>query len=93
MVIEVVPARLYELAEVLGAAAGQVGTSGQALLGGAVGGPVGPEVTACTEVLRTAAGCLAAELTWLGGAVAAAADSWLGLDGSVRPVPGEGLPR
>ncbi|MGY1857771.1 hypothetical protein [Modestobacter sp. SYSU DS0290] len=93
MAIEVVPGRLYELARVLEAAAGQVARSRQAVPHGGVGGPLDPAVTACTETVRSAAGCLAAELTWLGGAVAAAADSWLGLDGSVLPVRGEGTPR
>ncbi|MGY1749183.1 hypothetical protein [Modestobacter sp. SYSU DS0511] len=93
MAIEVVPARLYDLARVLEAAGGQVGRSGQAVPAAVIGGAVGPAVSAYTETLRTAAGCLAAELSWLGGAVAAAADSWLGLDGSVLPVRGEGTPR
>ncbi|MGY1837853.1 MULTISPECIES: hypothetical protein [unclassified Modestobacter] len=93
MSIEVVPARLYELAQVLAAAGGQVDGARQLVSGGGVGDPVGPAVTGYAETVRTAAGCLAAELTWLGGAVAAAADSWLGLDGSVLAVRGEGTPR
>jgi hypothetical protein len=32
---------------------------------------------------------VAGELRWLGGTVAAVADSWLGLDGSLLAPPGE----
>ena len=55
-------------------------------------GAVGPAVVALGEVLQTAAGCLAGELRWLSSAVAGAADSWLGLDGSLLTVRGAGGP-
>lgn len=93
MVIEVVPAELYALAAVLDSAADQTDRSVAAVPGDAVGGAVGPAVAAFCETVRTAGSCLAGELRWLGGAVTGAADSWLGLDGSVLPVRGTGLPR
>ncbi len=85
MTIEVVPERLYALAEVLDASALRAAQAGAALPDGMVAGPLGAGLARFTETLRTAAGCLAGELGWLAGAVAAAADSWLGLDGSLAP--------
>jgi hypothetical protein len=93
MAIEVVPAQLYALAGVLDAGAVSAGQTEAALTGSPVGGPLGPAVADLTETTRTAARCLAAELSWLGGAVAAAADSWLGLDGSLLPVLGRAVAR
>jgi hypothetical protein len=92
MAIEVVPARLYALAGVLDAAAGRAARAGAALTGEPVGGPLGEAVAGFCETARTTGRCLAAELEWLGGAVAAAADSWLGLDGSLLPLAGKGVP-
>jgi hypothetical protein len=92
MAIEVVPAQLYALAGVLDAAAVHARAAGAALTGDAVGGPLGESVAAFCETARTTAGCLAGELSWLGGAVSTAADSWLGLDGSLLPVAGRGVP-
>jgi hypothetical protein len=92
MAIEVVPAQLYALAGVLDAAAVHAVQAGTALAGDPVGGPLSEAVTGFCEAARTAGRCLGAELEWLGGAVAAAADSWLGLDGSLLPVPGRGVP-
>jgi hypothetical protein len=92
MAIEVAPAQLYALAGVLDGAATQAQRAGAALTGDPVGGPLGAAVAAFCETTRTAAGCLGGELSWLGGAVAAAADSWLGLDGRLLPVAGRGVP-
>jgi hypothetical protein len=92
MSIEVVPAELYALAGVLRAAADRAGRAAAEIPDDAVGGPVGPPLQAFTETLRTAAGCLAGELRWLGSTVAGTADSWLGLDGSLLPRRGVGVP-
>ena len=92
MAIEVVPAQLYALSGVLDAAAGSAARAGTALAGEGVGGPVGDAVAGFCEAARTTGRCLADELGWLAGAVAAAADSWLGLDGSLLPVAGRGVP-
>jgi hypothetical protein len=85
MAIEVVPAQLYALAGALDAAAVSVARVGPTLVGDPVGGPLGPVLAGFSETAGTAGRCLAGELSWLGGAVAAAADSWLGLDGSLLP--------
>jgi hypothetical protein len=91
MAIEVVPAQLYALAGVLEAAAVHARQTGAALPGDPVGGPLGPAVAGFTETVGTAGRCLAADLSWLGNAVAGAADSWLGLDGSVLPPLGRAV--
>jgi hypothetical protein len=93
MAIEVVPEELYALAGVLDAGAVRAGQTGTALTGNPVSGPLGPAVADLTETTRTAARCLAGELSWLGAAVAAAADSWLGLDGGLLPIAGRGVPQ
>ena len=85
MSIEVVPAELYALAGVLKAAADAGDRTAAGVPGDPVSGAVGEAVQAFGETLRTAARCLAGELRWLGTAVAGAADSWLGLDGSLLP--------
>jgi hypothetical protein len=85
MVVEVVPAQLYALSGVLDAASGRMSQCGAAVVSDGVGGPSGAGVADVTETLRTAANCLAGELGWLAGAVTAAADAWLGLDGSLLP--------
>jgi hypothetical protein len=92
MAIEVVPAQLYALAGVLDSAAVPAAQAAAALAEDPVGGPLGDAVAAFCETARTAGRCLTGELSWLGGAVAAAADSWLGLDGSLLPVAGRGVP-
>jgi hypothetical protein len=92
MAIEVVPAQLYALAEVLDAAAGSAARVGPALPGDPVGGPLAEALAALCETTGTAGRCLAGELGWLGRAVATAADSWLGLDGSLLPVAGRSVP-
>ena len=92
MVIEVVPAQLYALAGVLDAAAADVARAAAALAdSGAVGGPLGGAVAGFGETTGTAARCLGGELAWLGGAVSAVADSWLGLDAQLLPVAGRGV--
>jgi hypothetical protein len=85
MVIEVDPGQLYTLAGVLQAGADRAAQSAGALAGAAVEGPLAAAVAGFCESTRTAGACLAGELSWLSGAVAAAADSWLQLDGSLRP--------
>jgi hypothetical protein len=85
MAIEVVPAQLYALAGVLDAAAVHAAQVGAGLPVDPVGGPLGPAVAGFAEAVSTAGRCLAGELGWLGTAVAGAADSWLGLDGSLLP--------
>jgi hypothetical protein len=92
MAIEVVPAQLYALSGVLDAAAGSAARAGAAPDGAGAGGPVGDAVAGFCEAVRTTGRCLAGELGWLAGAVAAAADSWLGLDGSLLPVASRGVP-
>jgi hypothetical protein len=92
MAIEVVPAQLYALAGVLDSAAVPAGHAAAVLAEEPVGGPLGEAVAGFCETTRTAGRCLTGELSWLGGAVAAAADSWLGLDGSLLPVAGRGVP-
>jgi hypothetical protein len=93
MVIEVVPAELYALAAVLDAAAEQADRSAAAVPAESGSGPVAPAVTGFCETVRTAGSCLGGELRWLGGAVAGAADSWLGLDGSLLPGRGSATHR
>jgi hypothetical protein len=92
MPIEVVPAELYELAAVLQAAADRADLVPSQTPTDQVTGAVGPAVLALGEILQTAAACLTGELRWLGSAVAGAADSWLGLDGSLLPLRGGGAP-
>jgi len=92
MAIEVVPAQLYALAGVLEAGSVRAAQAAGAVDGADVGGPLGAAVAGFCEAARTAGSCLAGELTWLGGAVAATADSWLRLDGSLRPLAGAGVP-
>ena len=83
MAIEVVPAELYATGAVLDAAAERAAQAGAAVGGAAVGGPLAAAVDGFCETVRTAGACLAGELSWLAGAVSAAADAWLHLDGSL----------
>jgi hypothetical protein len=92
MVIEVLPEQLHALAGVLDAASARAAQAGRAVDPAPVGGPLGTAVLGFTETVRTAGSCLAGELSWLGGAVAAAADSWLHLDGSLLPSRSAGVP-
>jgi hypothetical protein len=93
MAIEVVPAQLHALAAALDAAAVRTGQTEAALTGDPVGGPLGAAVADLTGTTRTVARCLAGELSWLGGAVAAAADSWLELDGQLLQGAGRAVAR
>jgi hypothetical protein len=96
MTIEVVPAQLTAVAQVLTASAERARLVGASVpgegVGSTVGGPLAPAVDAVAETARTAADCLAAELRWLAGAVAGAADAWAGLDAGLLPSRGV-LPR
>ncbi|MBB3678032.1 Flp pilus assembly protein TadG [Modestobacter versicolor] len=91
MAIEVVPEQLHALAGALDAASTSAARAAAALATDPVGGPVGEAVAAFCEGTGAAGRCLAGELGWLGRAVAAAADSWLGLDAGLLPVPGRGV--
>jgi hypothetical protein len=96
MAIEVVPEQLYALAGVLDAAAVSAARIAPDLTGdpagNRVGGRLGAAVAGFTETTGTAGRCLAGELSWLGAAVAADADSWLGLDAFLLPRPGLAVP-
>lgn len=93
MAIEVLPAQLHALAELLVAAAERAGRTAGAVPGAPVGGPLGAATAGFGEGVQTAGRCLAGELSWLGEVVAAAADSWQRLDGSLAPVAATGVPR
>ena len=82
--IAVPPEQLYGLAESLRAQA-EAATDAAARFAvpASVGGPLQAAVQGFLECHRSAAGAVAGELQWLGGAIAAIADSWLGLDGSL----------
>ena len=92
MAIQVLPEQLHALAAVLDGASVRAAQAGAAVDPAAVGGPLGAAVTGFTETVCTTGGALAGELSWLGGAVAATADSWLHLDGSLLPARGAGVP-
>jgi hypothetical protein len=92
MAIEVLPAQLYALSGVLDGAAVHAARVGSVPADDPVGGPLGPAVAGFCETVRETGRCLAGELSWLGGAVSAAADSWLGLDGHLLAMPGRGVP-
>jgi hypothetical protein len=92
MSIEVIPVQLLALAGVLDGASVRAAQAGDAVDPPPVGGPLGTAVSGFAETVHTAGRCLAGELSWLGGAVAAAADSWLHLDGSLLPARGAGVP-
>jgi hypothetical protein len=92
MSIEVVPVQLLALAGVLDSASVRAAQGRDVVDPPPVGGPLGAAVSGFAETVHTAGRCLAGELSWLGGAVAAAADSWLHLDGSLLPARGAGVP-
>jgi hypothetical protein len=92
MSIEVVPVQLLALAGVLDGASVRAAQAGDAVDPPPVGGPLGAAVSGFAETVQTVGRGLAGELSWLGGAVAAAADSWLHLDGSLLPARGVGVP-
>ena len=89
MSIEVVPGQLLALAGVLDAAASSAARAAAATVTEPVGGSLGEALAGFCEATGTAAHCLAGELSWLGGAVAATADSWVALDGSLLPAAGQ----
>jgi hypothetical protein len=84
MSIEMPAAEVHELAATLRGSASDAEEIGTRLgrtpdVGDALQAPV----EAFLESHRTAGRCLAGELAWLGSTVAAVADSWLRLDGSL----------
>jgi hypothetical protein len=84
MDIEIRALEVHAVAAVLRDAAGEADWIGVRLVGSSpVGAPLQPAVDAFLDCHRTAGRALAAELRWLGSAVAAAADSWVRLDGSL----------
>jgi hypothetical protein len=94
MTIEVPAAAVYGLAVALRAQADLAAEVAARWAGPApVGGPLQPAVEGFLEGHRTAAVALAGELDWLGRTVAAVADSWLRLDGSLLAPRGRAVPR
>ena len=94
MTIEVPPADVYALGDALRSQAGLAGEAAARLAAPApVGGPLQPALEGFLECHRTAAAALGGELDWLGATVAAVADSWLRLDGSLPALPGRAVPR
>jgi hypothetical protein len=84
MTIEVPAAEVYALGDALRSQAGLAAEAAVRFGGSApVGAPLQPAVDGFLECHRTAARALAGELDWLGRTVAAVADSWLDLDGSL----------
>ena len=84
MSIEIRALEVHELAAVLRDAAGEADWIGVRLAGTPpVGGALQPAVDAFLDCHRTAGQAVADELRWLGSAVAAAADSWMRLDGAL----------
>ncbi|MGY1602778.1 hypothetical protein [Geodermatophilus sp. SYSU D00815] len=94
MTIEVPPEQLYALADALRAQGDEADDVAARLAPAPVpAGPLAAAVEAFLEAHRTAGTAVAGELRRLAGAVAAVTDSWLGLDGSLLPVPGRAAPR
>jgi hypothetical protein len=84
MTIEVPPGQLYALADALRAQADEGDEITTRLAGApALSGPLRGPAEAFLEAHRAAGTAVAGELRWLGGTIAAVADSWLGLDGSM----------
>ena len=89
MSIEMRALELHALAATLRDAAGEADWIGVRLAGDpAVGGPLQPAVEAFLECQRTAGLAVAGELRWLGSTVAAVADSWTRLDGTLVAAAG-----
>jgi len=89
MSIEMPAAEVYRLANVLRGSSADAEEIGSRLDGRApVGGPLQGPVEAFLESHRAAGRALTGELQWLGNTVAAVADSWLRLDGTVMPTLG-----
>jgi hypothetical protein len=94
MTIEVPPEQLYALADVLRGQGDEADDVAARLAGTPdLPGPLATAVGAFLEAHRVAGGAVAGELRWLGGAIAATADSWLGLDGSLLAPRGAAVPR
>lgn len=89
MSIEVPPEELYALADGLRATAEGVASVPARMGEGAVGGDLGPALVDFCAAAGAAAAVVAGQLDWLAGTVAAVADAWLGLDGSLLAPPGE----
>ena len=84
MSIEIRALEVHALAAALRDVAGEADWIGVRLAGTpAVGGTLQAAVEAFLACHRTAGLALAGELRWLGSGVAAAADSWVRLDGAV----------
>jgi hypothetical protein len=82
-------AEVYGLANALRGAAGAAEDIGARLRDtGDVGGGVQAAVETFLESHRAAGRALVGELAWLGDTVAAVADSWLQLDGTLMPSHG-----
>ena len=92
--IEVPPAEVYALAGDLRAQAEFAREIAGRLAGPPeVGGPLQPALVEFLFCHRTAAHALAGELDALGSAIAAAVDSWLGLDRGLLGSCGRAAPR
>ncbi len=92
--IAVPPEELYALARGLHAHADAAHEAVRHLAGlPEVGGPLTAAVAGFLDSHRTAAAALAAQLAWLGGTVAAVADSWLGLDRGLLAPRGQAAAR
>ena len=94
MTIQVPPEQLYALGDALRGHAEEAEDVAARLSGAAeVAGPLAGAVAAFLEAHRVAGDAVAGELRWLGGAIAATADSWLGLDAALLAPRGEAVPR
>ena len=84
MSIEIRALEVHALAGTLRDTAGEADLIGVRLAGPrAVGGDLQPAVEAFLDCYRPAGLALAGELRWLGSTVAAVADSWVRLDGTL----------
>ncbi|NYJ04843.1 hypothetical protein [Petropleomorpha daqingensis] len=94
MTIEVPPEQLYALADALRAQGDEADDVAARLAGVRdAEGPLAAAAGAFLEAHRVAGCAVAGELRWLGGTIAATADSWSGLDGSLLAPRGEAVPR
>ena len=95
MTIEVPPEQLYALAAALRAQGDEADdvVARLAVATPEIGATLAAAVAAFLEAHRVASGAVAGELRWLGGTIAATADSWLGLDGSLLVPRGEAVPQ
>jgi hypothetical protein len=94
MTIEVPPGQLHALSDALRAQGALAEEVTRRLAAAPVGtGPLAGPAEAFLEATRAAGAAVAGELGWLGAAVAAVADSWLGLDGWLLAPRGRAVPR